>query len=38
MRVRFTIRVAFVAYVLSFAALAALIAYTLLERVVHAMP
>ena len=38
MRIRFAIRVAFVAYVLAFAALAALIAYELLHRVVAAIP
>jgi hypothetical protein len=37
-RPRLLIRVAFVAYVLSFAALAALIAGELLHRVVHAIP
>lgn len=38
MRQRRLITVAFVVYVLSFAGLAALIAYDVLERTLHAMP
>lgn len=38
MRTRRLITVAFVAYVLAFAGLAALISYELLERALHAIP